>query len=98
MHIIHKDNENTGSFIAQDGTAKAGELTYSRIDKSAISVDHIVVAETHKGKGLGRQLLNSAIAFARKENIKILPVCAYAKTVFERNRHIDDVVLRTSSN
>jgi len=42
------------------------------------------VHEGNEGKGLGKQLMNAAVAFAREKHIKILPLCLFAKAVFNK--------------
>mgnify|MGYP006170533337 CR=1 FL=1 len=44
-----------------------------------------------KGKGMGEKLVIAGAEYARKENLKILPLCPFAKNIFSKNKEIQDV-------
>lgn len=39
----------------------------------------------HRGKGIAEKLMGEVIKFAERENLKIVPVCSYAKHYFEKH-------------
>ncbi len=43
-------------------------------------------------RGIGKQLLASLIEYVRANNIKVLPLCTYAKSVFNRTKEWQDVL------
>ena len=45
-----------------------------------------------KGKNAGKQLVTAAVEYARKNKIKILPLCPFARSVFERVKEFGDVL------
>lgn len=92
MGVIHKQFEQKGAFIAKSQGIKAGEMTYSRAGESRIIIDHTEVNPDFKGKGVGKTLITAAINYARENNIKILPLCPFAKATFDKNPDIQDVL------
>ncbi|WP_411197825.1 GNAT family N-acetyltransferase [Sphingobacterium thalpophilum] len=55
-------------------------------------MDHTEVSENYTGKGLGRQMLSAAVDFAREKGLKILPLCPFAKSVFDKEADLEDVL------
>ncbi len=55
-------------------------------------IDHTDVNDQFRGQGLGRKLLNELVTFARGRNIKVIPLCPFAKSVFDKDLSIHDVL------
>ncbi|MEG0283944.1 MAG: GNAT family N-acetyltransferase [Erysipelotrichales bacterium] len=79
-------------FYLEDNEVEIAEMTYSVAGEKMIIIDHTHVEETYKGQSLGRKLLDEVVAFARKEEKKIIPLCPYAKAQFEKDESIRDVL------
>ena len=94
MNITQQDDGKHGAFLAHAEGKQAGEMTYTWAGEAMFIIYHTDVDEAFKGQGVGRRLLDAAVAFAREKNIKILPLCPYAKSVFDKDSSIHDV-LRT---
>lgn len=69
-----------------------GQMTYSRAGETTIIIDHTEVSESLKGKGAGKQLVAAGVDYARKNNLKIIPLCTFAKSVFEKVNEYRDVL------
>lgn len=93
MEINHRKEENKGAFIATEDGAKAGEMTYSKAGDDKIIIDHTEVNPEFNGKGVGKQMVLSAVEYARENGIKILPLCPFAKATFDKNKDIQDVLV-----
>ncbi len=91
MKIQHDETETKGSFYILIDNEKAAELTYSQAGSNKIILDHTEVSDKHRGEGLGKKLVVHSVEFARKRNLKILPLCPYARAVFSRNKELRDV-------
>lgn len=92
MEIIQTNNEKSGNFKIYDGESVAGELAYKWSGKNKFIIEHTEVAATMEGKGIGKKLVGEAVNFARKNSFKILPLCTYAKSVFDKTPEIQDVL------
>jgi hypothetical protein len=91
MDILQKDDGKKGKFyIEQNGTVLA-EMTYVWAGNKII-IDHTEVSDTLAGKGIGKQLVHKAVEFAREKNLKIMPLCPFAKAVFDKVEAYNDVL------
>lgn len=68
------------------------KITYVVSDDNSIVIDHTFVAEELNGQGIGKLLLKELVGWARKENIKIIPQCPYAKAQMEKNEEYHDMI------
>ena len=92
MNVNHKQDESKGAFIAEDNGKKAGEMTYSMAGTDKMIIDHTEVDSAFGGQGVGKKMVLAAVDFAREKNIKILPLCPFAKATFDKNKDIQDVL------
>lgn len=92
MDVLQINNETKGAFQVMEDGAKAGIMTYSWAGKDKIIIDHTEVDPAFKGRGVGNQMVMAAVEYARQENIKIMPLCPFAKSVFDKTPSIQDVL------
>jgi predicted GNAT family acetyltransferase len=88
---IHQDTKGAkGAFYIEREGKRLAEMTYSIAGASAI-VDHTSVDDALRGTGAGKRLVGAAVAWARQEGIRILPLCPFAKSVFDKTPEFADV-------
>ena len=75
-----------------DGEIIAAEMTYSVAGPQMIIIDHTEVGEDYRGQGIGRRVLDALVEKARKEEFKIMPLCPYARSEFQKDPSIRDVM------
>lgn len=93
MHRIeHETNEKNGRFVLYDNDELAGELSYVWTGETKFIIDHTNVEEAFGGRGHGKKLVLEAIEYARKNNLKIIPLCPYAKSLFDKDESYNDVL------
>lgn len=92
MEIQHKDDGKKGAFFVKPENEILAEMTYVWAGTDRIIIDHTEVSETLKGKGIGKQMVAKAAAFAREKAIKIIPLCPFAKSVFNKVKEFNDVL------
>ena len=86
-----EDNGKKGRFAIYQDEKFAGEMTFTWAGKSKFIIDHTGIEEEYGGKGFGKNLVIKSVEFARKENIKIIPLCPFAKSIFDKDKSINDV-------
>lgn len=92
MNIQHKPSDSKGAFLAIEDNQSIGEMTYSWAGTDKFIIDHTEVDPAHNGKGIGKQLLDAVVAFAREKAVKIIPLCPFAKKMFDKNTSLQDVL------
>ncbi len=92
MDIQHKRVDHRGKFYMADGTSEIAKMTYVFAGDTKFIIDHTEVEEGHKGEGLGEKLVEAGVKFARDNNLKILPLCPFAKSVFDKRSDLADVL------
>lgn len=91
MEITHQKRNEIGFFLAEEAGTQMGYLTYERQGDALFSITHTVVEKAFQGRGVAKALLNEAVAFAREKGYKIIPVCSYVETMFQRDPSYNDV-------
>lgn len=92
MEILKELNGHKGSFYIENDGERQAEMTYTMAGHETLIIDHTEVGDALRGKGAGLQLVKAAVEFARENNIKIIPLCPFAKSVFEKKEEIRDVL------
>jgi len=90
-NVMRTEEGNHGRFKADDGGHTVGELTYSRAGDNLVILNHTAVSPDARGTGVGRTLVDAAVAWARETQTKLMPLCPYAKSVFEKDASLADV-------
>jgi len=93
MNIDHIEHGSKGAFIIKENNQRLAEMTYSKAGDHLITVDHTEVSDALRGKGAGKQLVNAAVNYAGEKNIKILPLCPFAKAIFDKTPQFHEVLI-----
>lgn len=89
--ISHEESGHRGAFFIEQDGKRVAEMTYSRGNATLIIIDHTEVAPSLGGQGVGRQLLDAAVRWARETDTKILATCPFASAQFAKDPSIRDV-------
>ncbi|MFB3387150.1 GNAT family N-acetyltransferase [Flavobacterium sp. LAR06] len=92
MEINQINDIRKGYFEAIEDGKEAGKMTYTWAGDSKFIIDHTEVNEGFNGKGVGKKLVMKAVEYARNNNLKIIPLCPFAKSVFDKTEDIRDVL------
>lgn len=76
----------------EEGGKRLAEMTYSMAGENLLIIDHTEVSDVLRGKGAGKLLVETAVQFAHNKSLKILPLCPFAKSVFEKITLYHDVL------
>ncbi len=93
MQIQHSKNDGKGIFFVGDEDNKLGEMTYTMPAAGKMIIDHTEVSDELRGKNVGYQLVQAAVEYARTNNLKIIPLCPFANSVFKKKSDFQDVLL-----
>lgn len=94
MHssISYEDKETDGVFYLEKEGKRLAEMTYSKAGTDRIIIDHTEVDPALRGTGAGKDLVMYAVEYARNQEIKIIPLCPFANSVFQKTQEIRDVL------
>ena len=67
-------------------------MTFSRAGEHMILIDHTEVGDAARGDGVGEKLFEGMVAWARREEQRVVPVCPFATAMFRRHSETRDVL------
>lgn len=82
--IIKFNNKEQEAQAFDQENQKIGYCQFEKEDDKW-TITHTVVDQRHQGEGIAGKLLDNVCENARKENVKIIPVCSYAVKKFDEN-------------
>jgi uncharacterized protein len=94
MTIKHTQNEKKGYFFVGEEDDRKAEMTYTLPFPGKMIIDHTEVSDELRGQNVGYQLVFAAVEYARVNNMKIIPLCPFANSVFKKKTELQDVLSR----
>ncbi len=92
MEIKHIQTGKGGEFVVEENGNRAAEMTYTKAGENKISIDHTFVEHNFRGEGIAKDLIAAGVKFARENNLKVVPLCPFAKAVIEKTPEFQDVL------
>jgi predicted GNAT family acetyltransferase len=92
--IGHEAAGHRGEFFIERDGRRLGKLTYTSSPGLTI-LDHTEVDDALRGTGAGRRLVEAAVIWARAEKRQLLPLCPFARSVFDKTPAFADVLKKT---
>ena len=94
MEIQHRKINNRGMFFVEEEGEVVAQMVYSAPETHKMVIEHTEVDEDIQGQNIGYELVQSAVEYARTHHIKIVPVCSFAKAVFDKKPDFRDVLFQ----
>jgi predicted GNAT family acetyltransferase len=91
--IEHEQSGHRGAFFVEEEGKRVAQLTYT-VAGTKVILDHTEIDDTLRGTGTGRKLVAAAVDWAREENVRLLPLCPFARSVFDKTPEFSDVLAR----
>lgn len=85
-------NDKKGYFYIDVDGKTAAKMTFVFAGDDKIIIDHTEVDEAYNGKGFGKMMVEQSVAFAREKKLTIVPLCPFAKHVFDKTPEYKDVL------
>ncbi|TDQ27598.1 GNAT family N-acetyltransferase [Tenacibaculum caenipelagi] len=92
MQVEQEDNGKKGTFYVEVDGKREALMTYTWAGEDKIIIDHTEVGDRLRGKKVGYKLVEASVNFARSKGVKILPLCPFAKAVFDKTSNYKDVL------
>ena len=93
----YKSKENA-FFLEGETSQNLAQIDYHREGQHTIVIDHTEVSDSQRGKGVGSHLVHLVVEIARKEHVKIVSHCPYARKVLLLNPDYQDVFFNEDTN
>lgn len=91
--IMLEEEGSKGRYVCRAEGHEA-EMTFSKVGTSQIIIDHTGVPDAFRGQGVGLALVTRAVEDARRNGVKIRPLCPFAAAQFRRHPEWSDVLAR----
>lgn len=92
MDIQHEDNGKRGKFFISENGHNIAAMTYSWSGAKLITIEHTEVSDQLKGQGIGNKLVAAAVDWMRNNDIKVIPLCPFAKKILTRGLEYADIL------
>ena len=94
-HPIEREHASEhGRYVIRLPGWREAEVTYHRLGPGTIAVDHTFSPPECRGQDIAMRLLERALADARAENTRIVPVCSYVAAQFKRHPEWADLLVQ----
>lgn len=92
MQVKQEDNGNKGEFYIEVNGSRDALMTYTWAGNDKIIIDHTEVGDSLRGQGVGYKLVEASVSFMREKGIKVIPLCPFAISVFDKKSEYSDVL------
>ncbi len=83
--IEREELNGTHEFVLRLDGERYGFLEFTRPDVGVMRIEYVEVSPELRGSGLGKQLVEKAVAFAKDASLTVVPICSYARAVMQRD-------------
>lgn len=83
--VTREDANGVQEFVLRIDGERLGSLDFTRPEAGVMRIEFVEVAPELRGTGLGRQLVQAAVDWARESGLKVVPICGYARAVMTRD-------------
>ena len=91
FEVKQKDDGVKGEFYVEIDGKQEAKMTYVYvIGSNKIIIDHTEVSDKLKGKKIGFKLVEASVKFMREKDLKVIPLCPFAKSVFDKTSGFSD--------
>ena len=83
--IDREELNGVHEFVLRIDGQRVGFLEFTRPEVGLMRIEYVEVSPHLRGTGLGRQLVARAMDFARDAQLRVVPICSYARAVIQRD-------------
>jgi predicted GNAT family acetyltransferase len=88
VSIEREELNGVHEFVLRVDGERRGFLEFTRPDVGVMRIEYVEVDPGLRGTGLGRQLVEKAVAFAKDAQLRVVPICSYARAVIQRDANL----------
>lgn len=80
--------------MAEKDGDECGRMSYSDAGPDKFIISHTEVRPKYSSQGVGTMMVMASVEYARENDLKIVPLCSFAKSIFIKRRDIHDVLYK----
>lgn len=84
MEIHHKKGPEQGKFFIEKDGKQLAALVYYKNGRT-MAIEHTEVDKSFRGENIGYELVHRSVEYAQEQGWTVVPVCPFAKALFEKN-------------
>ncbi len=92
LTVEREDSPGHGRYVIRLPGDLEAEMTYRKIGADVIAIDHTYTPPEFRGRNIAAMLMERTVADARRDGIRIRPVCSYAVVQFRRHKEWEDLL------
>lgn len=81
-----------GRFSLLVGANTTAQMFISFPGSNRLVIEHTEVLPGFDGKGYGKKMIAHAVEYAREHKLRVIPLCPYARSVFDKTDEYKDVL------
>jgi predicted GNAT family acetyltransferase len=85
VSIEREELNGVHEFVLRIDGERHGYLEFTRPEVGLMRIEYVEVSPALRGTGLGRQLVEKAVDFAKDARLRVVPICSYARAVITRD-------------
>ena len=85
VSIEREELNGVHEFVLRIDGERHGFLEFTRPEVGLMRIEYVEVSPALRGTGLGKQLVEKAVDFAKDAKLRVVPICSYARAVITRD-------------
>jgi len=92
LTVEREDSPGHGRYVIRLPGDLEAEMTFRKLGSDTIAIDHTYTPPEFRGRNIAAMLMERSIADARRDGVKIRPLCSYAVVQFRRHKEWADLL------
>jgi predicted GNAT family acetyltransferase len=92
LTVVREDGAGHGRYVIHLPGDLEAEMTFRKHGSELITIDHTYTPPQFRGQNIAARLMERTIADARRDGVKVRPVCSYALAQFRRHPEWSDLL------
>lgn len=92
LTVEREDSPGHGRYLIRLPGGLEAEMTFRKIGAGTIAIDHTYTPPEFRGRNIAAMLMERSVADARRDGVKIRPICSYAVVQFRRHKEWEDLL------
>lgn len=92
MDVEIRNGSGYSYFAAIEEGEEMGEAVYHTSSDGRMTITHVGIEPRYRGAGRAEALMRKVVEYARENNLKIVPICPFARAMFQRYPDLRDVL------